>query len=95
MATVVLPFIIYVLGQSYDSSKNEREMSLRYIEVAVGILKEQPTDETKNLRKWAIEIIENYSTVVPLSEEALSELNSYSILFKHEEFSESETLQLS
>jgi hypothetical protein len=48
---------------------------VKYIELAIGILRETPSPDTKNLRDWAIKVMKNYSEV-PISEEMERELRN-------------------
>jgi hypothetical protein len=48
--------------------------SVRYIEIAVGILREKPDQEKTNaLRVWAVNVVSSYSPI-PLSPDAIKEL---------------------
>src|SRR5437867_10411895 len=63
IATLVLPVVIAVMGQRYTSALKEREIESKYVELATGILREQPTDQNKALREWATQVIDQYSGV--------------------------------
>lgn len=41
----------------------EREIQGKFVELAVGILSEPPTEENKNIRNWSIDVINEYSGV--------------------------------
>jgi len=56
-----------------------RELNLKYVELAVTILKEEPNEKTKNLREWAIKNINNYSNI-KMSSEVQKELEN-NVLF--------------
>jgi hypothetical protein len=47
---------------------DRREMGVKMIEVAVGILAAEP-DKTKGLRGWAVKVLDHYSEAVPLGAE--------------------------
>jgi len=51
----------------------ESENRVRYIEIAIGILKGEPSKETNALRIWAINVINQYS-IVPITDSAQKEL---------------------
>ncbi len=72
---VAIPIIIAFLGHSANISLKEKDVGVRMVEMAVGILKEDPKDnpETPALRKWATSIIEKYSKV-KLTKSAKKEL---------------------
>jgi GH24 family phage-related lysozyme (muramidase) len=73
LASVLIPVAIAFVGNATKSSIESRNVGLKYIELAVSILKEKPTPETENLRKWAIGTVNSYSTV-PLTDAAQKEL---------------------
>jgi len=75
IASVAIPILLVVYGNSINSTIKEKEIGLKYVEVAVGILKSKPSAETTALRKWAISIIQKHSTI-PLNSEAIKELES-------------------
>jgi len=58
-----IPIIVLWLGNAYTSSENEKSRRSEYIKIAVGILQEKPEEEKKDIRKWAINIINQYSDV--------------------------------
>lgn len=51
------------IGNRYTNAIKEKEIQGGYIEIAVSILREQPTKENYNIRNWAIETINLYSEV--------------------------------
>src|SRR5262245_59200715 len=63
---VVIPVVLLVVGNRFSTALKERELQGKFVELAVAILREQPTEETKNLRDWATQVINAYSGV-PLS----------------------------
>lgn len=73
IGTILVPFVAAYIGNSINQSIKNNELGLSYVQLAVGILREQPKPETENLRKWAIEVVNNYSAV-DLPEEARLEL---------------------
>lgn len=54
LASVAIPAVLFFAGKSIEESAKSRELALKYIEISVGILTDPPTNETKNLRDWAI-----------------------------------------
>ena len=72
-ASVLIPVAIAFVGAAAKSSIEAKNIGLHYIELAVGVLKEKPNQDTEHLRKWAIGVVNFYSTV-PLTEAAKREL---------------------
>jgi GH24 family phage-related lysozyme (muramidase) len=72
-ASILVPLIIGIVGQGINRSIQANEIGLRYVELAVDILKEPPRSETENLRNWAVSVVNGYSRV-PLPEAAQQEL---------------------
>lgn len=62
-----------IFGQIISSSIKNRELGLSYVQLATGILRSEPSEDTKHLRNWAVDIINEYSKV-KLNEEAKNEL---------------------
>ena len=52
-----------------------REMDVKMVEIAVGILAKEPTDPIKPVREWAVDVLSEYSDVSlsPLARAALLE----------------------
>lgn len=81
-STVAVPVVIAVAAHIVNTSFKERDVRLRTVELAIGILKEDPknsSDETKALRRWAMDVIDAYSGV-PLPEGARAALQKAPIL---------------
>jgi hypothetical protein len=75
IAALLIPLVIAIVGHSVNSSIKQNELSLQYVQLAIGVLNQKPTTETKNLRLWAIDVVNNYSSV-KLSRETVGELQS-------------------
>lgn len=64
---VAIPIVIAIIGLFANSSLKSKDIEVRMIELAVGILKEDPkaddSSETSPMRKWAIDVINGYSKV--------------------------------
>jgi hypothetical protein len=69
-AAIIIPLVVAFVGHGYSRAIKERELQGRFVELAVEILRAEPTEdvETQKLRSWATEIINNYSGV-PLPED--------------------------
>jgi hypothetical protein len=85
-ATVVIPLACVWIAHVLSRTFRERELSTKYIEIAVDILKEKPNDQQAALRRWASDLINHYSEIrlpaeaqdnlvsnAPLTTERLSE----------------------
>lgn len=63
IASVALPIVLLVLGNWYTESQKDKDIGQKYVEIAVGILADAPTEEALELRSWAVEIVNRYSEV--------------------------------
>ena len=75
VSTILIPVVLGVAGYFINSSIKEKEIKLKYIEIAVGILQENPSEDKRGLRLWAIDILQKHA-LIPLSGEAINELKS-------------------
>ena len=74
LAAMVIPLAVGYTGYVYSSAIKERELQGKFVELAVGILREPPDPNSGGeIRKWATTVIDRYSGV-PLSEEVRKEL---------------------
>lgn len=73
IASVFIPIVLAVIGNSYSSAIKQSENSVKYTELAISILKEKPIDETQHIRDWAIEVVNQYSGV-PMSAKVKEQL---------------------
>lgn len=73
VSSVVSAIAIPVVGYWVSSALKNKEIEGKFVELAVDILKAEPTDAQRNLREWATHVINNYSGV-RLSAEASSDL---------------------
>ncbi len=73
--TGVWMLIAALAGYWFNELRHRREMGVKIIEIAVGILAEEP-DKNKGLRRWAIGALEHYAEKanVPLNKEARDDL---------------------
>lgn len=79
IAAVVIPIVVAITGNMFSQAIKEREIEGRFVELAVSILKEQPEENSKYVRIWAIDIIDRYSGV-PLNINAKAELEKAPLL---------------
>jgi hypothetical protein len=75
---VVALIVIAVAGMVVDSTLKSREVNVKYVGMAVDILRAKPDPSQKNLRSWAINVINAYSKI-PLPLEAQEELKTNSL----------------
>ena len=57
LGALFTPIIVAVVGNKVTTAIKEREVSGKFVELAVSILKEPPKPEQKALREWAVGII--------------------------------------
>ncbi len=63
VASVLTPLaVIYVGGRIADSSA-QRAANVELVKLAVGILQAVPSDSTRGLRRWAVDVLGRYSDV--------------------------------
>ena len=73
LASVLVPVAIATVGHFINSAIKKNELELKYIEMAIEILRDRPNDNNTNIREWAINIVNEYAEV-KLSPEARNEL---------------------
>ena len=73
IGTLLIPIAIAVFGIFINNTIKEKEIKLKYIELAISILRDEPKQETIGLREWAINLVQKYS-IEKFSEGALEEL---------------------
>lgn len=63
IATIAIPIVVALIGHWYTTSLKEKEFGVRYVELAISILTEEPQAHTQAIRTWAIEVVNAYSSV--------------------------------
>ena len=63
IASLVIPLAVALSGNWYSTAIKEREVQVRYVELAINILSQEPSEKNQRVRKWAIDIINHYSDV--------------------------------
>jgi len=63
IATIVIPVMLAVIGNQYSNSMKEREIQGEFVALAVDILKQKPSEGSRNIREWATAILNKYSGV--------------------------------
>jgi hypothetical protein len=71
--TALIPVVIALVGHWYSQALKEREVQARFVELGVSILQTPPSEESKNLRQWAIKVLDKYSGI-PMGNETTQEL---------------------
>jgi hypothetical protein len=62
-ASVLIPFAALIVGNLVSTSQKDSENRVKYVEIAVSILRTDPTESTQALREWAVEILAAQSPV--------------------------------
>lgn len=63
VAAIFIPVVLAVIGNLYTTAMKTHEIQLRYIELAIKLLGDQPKSETAEIRRWATNVINQYSDV--------------------------------
>lgn len=73
IASIFIPIVVLLVGNSFTQSTKDSETRLKYVELAVSILRTEPAADSVALRDWAVEILKKQA-IVPLSIQAQNEL---------------------
>lgn len=73
VALIAVPVLIAFYGHSINLTLKKKEIEVKYIEIAVSVLRERPSDETAGLRNWAVDVLSSYSPI-PISTDVIEEL---------------------
>jgi hypothetical protein len=79
IASVLIPVVVVVVSNLFTSAMKDSENRVRYIELAIGILKSPPSADTDNLRTWAVDVINKHSDV-PMDSKTKDELRKNKII---------------
>ncbi len=67
VAALFIPIALAFLGNQVATSNKQRDSEMKFVELATAILRQDPkteqTSENRNLRLWAVEVINRYSGV--------------------------------
>jgi hypothetical protein len=76
--TAIAATIGAFVGGLIESKWHERELDIKMIEIAIGLLKEDPKGPLQPARDWGVDLIAKYSdkVEVPLSKDAQAALKS-------------------
>ncbi|UCD74596.1 MAG: hypothetical protein JSV91_12505 [Phycisphaerales bacterium] len=68
IAATLIPLALALIGHLTTNALATRETSLKYVELAISILNDDPKEQTRNLRSWAVDILNRHSEVRMASE---------------------------
>jgi hypothetical protein len=60
---IAIPIVLAVMGYLVQRSLAESGLKKDYVQMALGVLKEQPSKENAQLRQWAISVLDKNSPV--------------------------------
>lgn len=63
VATLALPVVLLVIGNWYSASQKDKDLGQNYVELAIGILSEQPSEDNAKLREWAVQVVNRYAEI--------------------------------
>lgn len=63
ISLLLIPILLAFIANVYSESMKESELKVKYLELAVKILQEDPKPESETLRAWAVKLIDQYSDV--------------------------------
>lgn len=63
VGAILVPVAVAFVGSIYTSAVKNREVEGQFVEMAVSILQQQPTEESQPLRSWAVSVLDKYSGV--------------------------------
>uniref|UniRef100_UPI001E3ED010 hypothetical protein n=1 Tax=Vibrio parahaemolyticus TaxID=670 RepID=UPI001E3ED010 len=76
IATLVIPLVIAFVGHQYTVALKDKDAQLRFVELSIGVLSEDPTKDNQALRTWAARVVDKYSGVGFTKEELDSIVNT-------------------
>lgn len=74
---LAMPVVTVIVGICVTKAIADREVNARYVELAISILRDQPKEDTKAIRQWAVQIVNEYAAV-KLTPEVRKELGEFS-----------------
>ena len=80
VASLFIPIAVAWVGNDYSKAIKDSENSLKYVQLAITILRADPTEGNEALKAWAVDIINNHASV-KLSPEAQAELRKKLIVY--------------
>lgn len=61
VSTILIPVMVVWFGNRVSRAIKEKEIRVKYIEIAIDILKEKPDEKEQEIRQWAINVINEFS----------------------------------
>ena len=68
VASIAIPVVLLIVGNGFTSTQNNNANQLKYVEIALGILKTEPVAGDEGLRAYAVSLLEVNSPVKILTE---------------------------
>lgn len=62
-SALAIPVVLALIGYFVQSSLADAGLKKDYVQMALGVLKDQPTKENEQLRQWAIAVLDKNSPV--------------------------------
>jgi hypothetical protein len=62
-SSILVPLIVAYFGNKIATANKESENRVKYVELAVSILRTEPKPETKLLREWAVGLLDDQAPV--------------------------------
>lgn len=93
-SAVAIPVVLALIGYFVQSSLADAGLKKDYVQMALGVLKEQPTKENEQLRQWAIAVLDKNSPVaIPASlKSQLVKSTPFDFFVRPEEFKPEEKI---
>ncbi len=84
--SLMAPILLALVGSCFNDSIKQRDIEVRFVEMAIGVLKQDPAKHpnTKEIREWAFDVLVQHSPV-DFSESARQELKNEPLLSSREE----------
>lgn len=63
ISVLLVPILLAFIANIYSKSIKESELKVKYLDLAIKILQQEPKKENESIRSWALEIINHYSEI--------------------------------
>lgn len=73
ISLAIIPLVIAFLGNFFSESLKQKDVEVKFVELAINILSQNPDTARSNIRTWAANILEEYSEV-PFSDSTTSDI---------------------
>ncbi len=61
VGALLTPVAVIVVGGFLNNAIKEQETRARYVELAISILRDEPKQNNRNLRDWAVNVVNSYT----------------------------------